>query len=556
MKQLSCLVLACLFFHAAAAQTFQDTLAKVETIFARYTSHTPGCQLTIARRGQVVLSKAWGLADLEHDLPLSTESIIEAGSVSKQFTAAAILLLEQQGRLSLQDDVRKYLPELPAYGRPIQLRHLLHHTSGLRDWGSVAELTGWGRSKKFYTNTDALDIVVHQKSLNNQPGDEFIYSNSNYNLLAIIVQRVSGLSLAEFTRQHIFAPAGMAHTQWRDNPNRLVANRAVAYRKVASGYETDMPNEYVYGNGGLLTTTEDLIKWQAFYLQGKLGTASLLAKQTQTEPLTSGATNEYGAGLFIRSVAGLANISHGGATAGYRAYLEVFPATGLSIALLSNTSHYDITSVATELRTVFVAPPPTRNTARGAAGQLPAAILSSYAGWYRNNRDGSALHLTLQNGQLLANNQVRLVAQTERRFGMNSQVLEREGPAGLRIIFPNRDTVRYAKVAPALAADHYAAYVGRYFSEETSSFLTVVQQDGALKIRFKPSEEFTLVPTFKDSFAIPDQGIALQFTKQERDAIVLKISSSRARNVEFNKLPAAQKGSSTAGTVIPPPTTY
>ncbi len=158
------------------------------------------------------------MADLERNVPLTVNSIFEAGSVSKQFTAAAILLPEQQEKLSLDDDVRKYVPELPDYGYPIQLRQMLHHSSGFRDWGAMAALTGWPRSKKFYTNEDALEIIARQKHLNNKPGDEFLYSNSNYNLFAIIVQRVSGLTLAAFTRKYIFEPAGMTHTQWRDKP--------------------------------------------------------------------------------------------------------------------------------------------------------------------------------------------------------------------------------------------------------------------------------------------------------------------------------------------------
>lgn len=165
---------------------------------------------------------------MEHNVPLTKQSKIEAGSVSKQFTAAATLLFEQQGKLSLNDDIRKYLPEVPDYGNTITIRHLLNHTSGLKDWGSIAELAGWPRGTKAYINDDALQIISQQKKLNNKPGDEFIYSNSNYNLQAIIVQRVSGMSLADFTKKYIFEPAGMKNTEWRDNYSKVVPNRAIA----------------------------------------------------------------------------------------------------------------------------------------------------------------------------------------------------------------------------------------------------------------------------------------------------------------------------------------
>ena len=248
-------------FLTGEAQSWQDTVTRIESYFARYKPGGPGAQLAISRNGQIIFSKAWGMADLEHNVPLTTQSITEAGSVSKQFTAGAILLLEQQGKLSLDDDVRKYVPEVPDYGHKISIRQMIQHKSGLKDWGAIASIAGWPRTTKTYNNEDALYIISNQKTLNHRPGDEYIYSNSNYQLLAIIVQRVSGLSLAEYTRKYIFEPAGMKNTQWRDNYKRIVPNRAIAYSRSASGYQTNMPNEYVYGNGGLLTTAEDLLIW-------------------------------------------------------------------------------------------------------------------------------------------------------------------------------------------------------------------------------------------------------------------------------------------------------
>jgi CubicO group peptidase (beta-lactamase class C family) len=259
------------------AQTWQDTSNNIEKIFSRYKLQNPGCQLSVSRNGSIIFSKAWGMSDLENNIPLSSNSIIEAGSVSKQFTAAAILLLEQQRKLSLNDDVRKYIPELPDYGTVIKLKHMMHHTSGIKDWGSIAQITGWERGTKIYSNKDALEMIAQQKTLNNKPGDEFIYSNSNYNLFAIIVKRVSGISLAEFTQKYIFIPAGMKHTQCRDNFRRIVKNGAIAYQKTDTAYESDMPNEDAYGNGGLLTTTEDLLKWNTYYLSGKLGNDTLIS---------------------------------------------------------------------------------------------------------------------------------------------------------------------------------------------------------------------------------------------------------------------------------------
>ncbi len=405
-----------LLYHFSIGQTFQDTISQVNKILSQYQATNPGCQLSIERNGKIIYSKAMGLADLERNVPLTTNSIIEGGSVSKQFTAAALLLLEQQGKLSLNDDVRKYIPELRDYGTPIKLSHMLYHTSGLRDWGSIASLTGWSRGTQFYTNEDALEIIVRQKELNNKPGDEFIYSNSNYNLAAIIVQRVSGLTLAEFTKKYIFEPAGMTNTQWRDDPNRIVKNRAVAYSKIENGYKLNMPNEYVYGNGGLLTTTEDLLKWCNFYQQGKMGTSSLFAKQLQTESLNNGKKNVYGAGLFILKVRGWDNISHGGATAGYRAYLETFPELKLTIAILSNTPEFDINTLANKVNKIFV----TTKTDTSAITEKPkeepkikpssisSETLKTYEGTYFSDETNTTVTFKVQEEKLM----IRLNANT------------------------------------------------------------------------------------------------------------------------------------------------
>src|SRR5262249_13188443 len=187
---------------------------KVDGVFAKWTRDAPGCSVGVATAGKPVLAKGYGMADLEHDVAITPETIFEAGSVSKQFTAAALLLLAREGKLSIDDPVRKYVPELPEYENPILIRHMLNHTSGLRDWGSVASIAGWPRTTRVHTHAHVLEIVSHQKSLNFTPGTRWSYSNTGYNLSAIIVERVSGKSFQEFTRTRLFQPLGMAHTSW------------------------------------------------------------------------------------------------------------------------------------------------------------------------------------------------------------------------------------------------------------------------------------------------------------------------------------------------------
>ncbi len=200
-----------------AAQQAADSAARVDRIFERWnTKESPGCAVGVERDGRTILSRAYGMADLEHDVVNSPATIFEAGSVSKQFTAAAIQLLAMQGELSLDDEVRKHVPELPDYGAPLTIRHMMTHTSGLRDWGSIAGISGWPRGARAHTHAHVLDIVSRQRALNFPSGSEYSYSNTGYNLQAMIVERVSGMPFAEFTRWHLFEPLGMTNTQWRD----------------------------------------------------------------------------------------------------------------------------------------------------------------------------------------------------------------------------------------------------------------------------------------------------------------------------------------------------
>ena len=525
------------------SQTRQDTLTLIDKAMSIYLSQNPGSQLSIKRNGEIIFSKAYGMADLEHDIPLTLTSKIEAGSVSKQFTAAAILLLEQQGKLSMNDDVRKYIPELPNYGHIIKMEQLVHHTSGLRDWGAVAEVAGWGRTTKTYTNDDALEIIKAQKILNNIPGAEFIYSNSNYNLLAIIVQRVSGQSLAEFTQQNIFIPAGMTNTEWRDNHNRIVKERAIAYVLTKNGYETLMPNEDAYGNGGLLSTTEDLLKWNDFYLKGKLGTPSLLSNQTKIEKFNNGKMNDYGAGLFIQKFKGQTHIQHGGATAGYRAFLEIFPDLNLSIAFLSNTSQFDTSKIdlRNTIRNIFI----TENVKQVLKKEeikmnVSENRLNDYAGWYKNNRDGSGINLEVKNNDLFVSN-ARLIPQSENKFKIiNSQMLVEinDSKKELFMNISDTDTVRYSKAETPIVANQYLEkYVGKFFSTETNSTMKVYVKEGKLIINLKPNKDYELKPTYIDAFNITGFGGNLYFLKNSRNEIVsMKVSNARARNLEFKKL--------------------
>lgn len=341
-------LLAASMSTVAAAQTAVPDQA-VERIFSKWTTTTPGCAVGVAVGGKPVLLKAYGMADLEHDVPNTPETIFESGSVAKQFTAMAVLLLAKDGKLSLDDPVRKHVPELPDYGVALTIRHMLTHTSGLRDWGSVAGIAGAPRTTREYTHAHVLDIVSRQRALNFPPGTQWSYSNTGFNLAAIIVSRVSGMPFAEFSKRRMFDPLGMTSTSWRDDHQRIVKGRAIAYSAAEGGYQIEMPFENVHGNGGLLTTVGDLLKWNENYVTPKVGDAALVAEQQKAGKYNDGRDLDYALGLYVRPLSGVKNVYHSGSTAGYRAHLNRFPDRHTSVAVLCNGSDGGATAAANDV---------------------------------------------------------------------------------------------------------------------------------------------------------------------------------------------------------------
>jgi CubicO group peptidase (beta-lactamase class C family) len=374
------ILVALLPFAAVAllvAQSAPDiTESKVDAVFARWTHETPGCAVGVSRAGTRVLQKAYGMADLEHDVQNRPDTIFEAGSVSKQFTAAAVLLLARDGKLSLDDPARKYVPELPDYGAPLTIRHMLQHTSGLRDWGEIAAIAGWPRTRRVHTHAHALDILSRQKALNFPSGTQYSYSNSGYNLAAIIVSRVSGKSFTEFSRERIFEPLGMTKTSWRDDYTRVVKGRAIAYSPAGEQFRTNMPFENVHGNGGLLTTVGDLLKWNDNFVAQKVGDAEFLKVQQEPGRFNDGKPHDYAMGLFVRPYKGLPEVSHSGSTAGYRAHLTRFPQQQLSVAVLCNVSSGAATQYAMAVADMYLAGQITATTTQQA--QRPRRQDSTY----------------------------------------------------------------------------------------------------------------------------------------------------------------------------------
>lgn len=332
----SLLAAALIVLAAGVAVTAQPPWsARVDGIFSQWNATSPGCAAAIYQDGRILFERGYGMADLEHDIPIAADTVFYVGSVSKQFTAFAAALAIQDGRLSPDDSVRKYLPELPSYADAIKVRHLLHHTSGLRDYNTLLAMAG-RRGDEAYDNAAVLRITARQKQLNFPPGSEYLYSNTGYTLLATVVERATGTPFAAFAASRIFTPLGMEATHYHVDAGRLVKRRAYAYGGSSGAWRLDTPSNERAGAGGLYTTVRDLVRWDENFYTPKVGNLDLVKRVQTPGRLENGSELSYAWGLQIGSYRGQPIVEHSGALGGYRAHLLRFPNQHLSVAALCN----------------------------------------------------------------------------------------------------------------------------------------------------------------------------------------------------------------------------
>jgi len=329
--------------------------ARVDNLFAHWDkSDSPGCALAIVKDGRTVHSRGYGMADLEHEVRITPASAFYVGSLSKQFTAMVVALLAQQGSLRLDDDIRKYLPELPSYDKPITIRHLIHHTSGLPEYMPLMARAGW-RPDAPFGSQDVLEIVARERQLNFEPGEQFAYSNTGYTLLALIVERAARIRFSELADALIFSPLNMKDTHFHSDATRLVNRRAYAYEPSAhGGLRLGPPVPTRVGAGGIFTTVEDLARWDQNFYDARVGGESLIRQITTPGTLSSGQPLEYAFGLEVRSYRGLRVVEHGGDLVGYHAYMARFPDQRLSVILLCNGSDINQVPLAHAMADIYL----------------------------------------------------------------------------------------------------------------------------------------------------------------------------------------------------------
>jgi CubicO group peptidase (beta-lactamase class C family) len=527
------------------AQRVDSLAPAVDRVFENFrNTDGPGCAVGVSRDGNVVLEGGYGMANLETDTPIRPSSIFHVASVSKQFTAAAIMLLARDGKLSLDDNIRKYLPEIPDYGTPITIRHLLTHTSGLRDqW----ELLGFARGRfeeNRITEADVLDIVSRQTALNFKPGAEYVYSNTGFTLLGVIVKRVSGQSLRDFADERIFKPLGMTRTHFHDDYTMLVPGRTSAYvprSGAGARWRVSIPNFDTYGATSLYTTVGDLLTWERNLDHPVVGDEAMYARMQTATPLTTGDTSSYGLGLAMARYRGARVVEHGGADAGYRSYVGRFPERGLAIAIACNSATANTTALARGVADAFLgnslAPVEPTVTAQGVA--ISTDRLERHAGVYVQPATLQVVNLVIRDGRLALQgpNAPVLTPLSENRFqvsGQSGEVVFDEGDhAAFERRNPGQRPVRFEwRQAVTPNAAMLAPYAGEYVSAELGgSLYRVAGSDSTLALRTGTEDPLTIRPVFADTFV--GDGYTIQFIRAGGRVTGFEVSNSRMRRVRF-----------------------
>ncbi|MFN8570760.1 MAG: serine hydrolase domain-containing protein [Gemmatimonadaceae bacterium] len=537
---------AMLFPCAAFGQGLADSVRmQVDRVFASWDhTDTPGCALGISDHGRQVYARGYGMSDLQHGLAITPLSIFHVASISKQFAAFAVGLLADDGKLSLDDDVRKYVPEIPDYGVRITIRQLIHHISGLRDQWQLLGYSGW-REDDLITEQDVLDIVSRQKGLNFSPGAEWVYSNTGYTLLAVITKRVSGQSLREFAQHRIFEPLGMSNTHFHDDHTMIVPNRTSAYqpRPEGKGWAISIPVFDTYGATSLFTTAGDLLKWMSQLDAPKVGSAKLLQEAQTSAVLNDGTPTNYGFGLSIGRYRGQRVVGHGGADAGYRAQVDRYPDRGIAIAVLCNASNSGPGALARRVADALLGSAPleqvTMDTVRRTVSDQ---VRDRWVGTYRDTVSHLVLRIA-RKGDTVALGDGRLIF-----FSSDTSAFVRGGGQGFLLRSANGRVTGITQVPKSTRSVEWrrentyapdknalAEFGGSYVSDELDVTYHVAVTDSGLVVRAKRIDAITLQPAWTDAFSTSFDTM-LEFTRSGRKVDGFTISDGRARGIRFARV--------------------
>lgn len=547
---LALLMAFCVFSPVVSQASVTEIEAKVDKLFEPWSKpDIPGAAVAIVQDGRPLLAKGYGCADLEHNTPITPKTPFNAASLAKQFTAFAVLKLETQGKLSLDENVRTYLPEFPDFGQRITVRHLLYHTSGLRDWGGLMLMSG-NRMDDVFTSHAILKIILKQQELNFEPGKEFAYCNAGYNVLAEIVSRACGLSFKQWTQTNIFIPSGMERTTYRDDIRELIPGSAQSYIRSGKGsFLRALDNEAAPGPGSLFISIEDMAIWMSTFQTEPVGTPDIWAKMFENGKLSDGRDLPYAAGLIVGNYEGLPIVHHSGRWAGYRSEMVYFPKQNFGVAVLTNNSSIDPTQLSRRIAKIGLEGqfPSTQPKPSSPEFEVEKDVLDDYIGRY-----------WLRGGQTIS---------IERKD--NSLYAQISGDLSIKVFPESVDTFTYrisdAKIqfhrfgsekahkmtfwrgAVALSAERLPeevwsppdpkVFCGRFFSEELGTVLEVKMGEKGLYIPFTRRGDLHLIPIAKDRFSGQNSSAKFSFSRGSDGKVTeLRFSMIDAWNVCFKRI--------------------
>ena len=537
-------------------------VAKVDKLFEKWDSaDSPGAAVAIIKDGMVVYRRGFGSAQLEYNIPITPSTVFHVASVSKQFTALAITMLEAAGKLSADDDIRKYVPELADFGKTITIRHLLHHTSGLRDQWELLILSGW-RMDDVITQSDIMDRLTRQRELNFAPGERYLYCNSGFTLLAEIVSRVSGQPFTQWTQENIFKPLGMTSTHFHMDHQEIVKNRAYSYQgDQEKGFAQSVLNYANVGATSLFTTVEDMANWMRNFEDKRVGGAAVMDKMLTKGVLTNGSEISYGRGIVVDEYKGLKFIGHDGGDAGFRSNVMYFPGERFGVAVFSNLASFNPGAVSRQIADIYLASR-LRQQEPGPAGakpilekpapkpvSLPAKSLEVFQGTYWIEATQALRKIVLDKDKLTyvrsEDNKSELAPVSATEFLMT------DTPNSVRVTFSDKAGTHYETMTVAVAneptvvgkwmepfsptEDMLKEYTGPYYSGELDTRYDIVVKSGALVVRDRRGEDTPAVAQKKDLFLAG--GFAkIQFQRDGNSVITgFTISTGRVLNLTFAK---------------------
>ncbi|WP_020529397.1 serine hydrolase domain-containing protein [Flexithrix dorotheae] len=541
-------LLICLFFTQKALFAQTSTSGKIETIFQSFDQiDQPGLSVGVIKGSDLIFKKGYGAANLDYGIKNATSSLLDVGSIAKQFTAACIWTLLDSGKISLDDDVRKYLPELPFYGDTIKIRHMLNHTSGLRNYASILELAGVDYTQQKFSNQSVFELTCRQKGLNNIPGEKVLYGNTPYNLLTIIIERITNQSFGEYAKSHLFKPLGMKNTHFRITNTAIVKNRATGYKKEGeAGFIQINRIETCFGAGSLWSSVDDLLIWSSYFINPTPDTKDLMEFLLHQDQLLSGELSSYSRGVMVDEYKNVETVHHGGYTAGYRSQLMSVPELELSIVILTNSQSIDPGSLSYQVLDLFL-----ENFAASQKVEKPyihsLKELAKFEGDYQEINSSLKMNISLQGDTLkskssLGRSYISLVSK-------NKNTLHRLDAESVKYIFnpedQSCDLVVYFGATPFYferitlvdpGQINLKEFCGSFYSAELEVTYQVSLEDNQLQLSYPKNEGIPLVPGPKDEFG-NGYRTNYEFVRNQNNEIIklLVASEGTVKDIEFVK---------------------